>query len=59
MDITEPGTSIQIRILYEDAERLYKLKTGPEEAWYKVIGRLLDENEQLKKQLKQVNKPLI
>jgi hypothetical protein len=49
MDISEPGTSIQIRILYEDSEYLQKLKLVPEEPWYKVISRVLKEYKELKK----------
>ena len=56
MDISEIGNSIQIRILYEDGERLKKLKVVPEEAWYKVVRRILNDYEQLKKQVKPLEK---
>ena len=52
MAITEIGESIQIRILYEDGEKLKKLKESPEEPWYKVINRLLINYDKLKKQVK-------
>ena len=49
--ITEIGESIQIRIQYEDAERLKKLKQTPEEPWYSVVHRVLVENAKQKKEL--------
>jgi hypothetical protein len=52
MAITEIGESIQIRILYEDGEKLKKLKQSPEEPWYKVINRLLIDYDKLRKQQK-------
>ena len=44
MGITELGVAIQIRIWYEDAERLKALKLCEEEPWYKVVKRVLDEH---------------
>ena len=57
--ITEIGESIQIRIQYEDAERLKKLKQNPEEPWYVVVHNVLVENARLKKELshKEVKTP--
>ena len=49
MDITEPGTSRQIRILNEDAEYLETQKLVPEEPWYKVVSRVLQEHRSAKK----------
>jgi hypothetical protein len=56
MDISEIGNSIQIRIKYEDGERIKKLKHVPEESWHKVITRILNDFESLKKQVKTLEK---
>jgi hypothetical protein len=52
MPIAEIGRSVQVRIEFEDAEKLRKLKLKPEEAWYEVIHRVLIDYENLKKQRK-------
>lgn len=49
--ITEIGESIQIRIQYEDSERLKKLKQSPEEPWYVVVHNVLMDNARMKKEL--------
>lgn len=51
MAITEIGENIQIRIQYEDAERLKKLKQNPEDPWYVVVHEVLVENAKMKKEL--------
>lgn len=48
MAITEIGNSIQIRILFEDGERIKKLKLKPDEPWNEVIHRILDNLESKK-----------
>lgn len=50
MDITEVGNSIQIRILYDDAERLKSMKLVPQQPWHKALNNLLKEYDELKKE---------
>lgn len=56
MDISEIGVSKQIRILESDCERLIKLKIAEEEPWYKVVNRVLNDYDELKKRVKQLEK---
>ena len=58
MDISEIGNSIQIRITYEDAERLRAMKVVPEQPWHKALNNLLKENDDLKKEVKDLKRQL-
>lgn len=48
-DISEVGEAKQIRILYDEADWLEKLKLVPQEPWYKVLARVHTEYEAMKK----------